>query len=580
MDLFEELPKNLFFTGKGGVGKTSLSCASAIKLADEGKRVLLVSTDPASNLDEVLNTKINATSTPIAEVPRLFCMNIDPEKAAERYREKVVGPIRNVLPDAVVASIEEQLSGACTVEIAAFDEFAKLLGNPGRTDKYDHVIFDTAPTGHTLRLLQLPAAWDSFLATNTTGTSCLGPLSSLKEQQALYTKTVHVLSDPQATKIVLVSRPDHSGLHEASRTSIELEALGITNQFLVINGVFQGLLDDDVAMSMKKHQDTVLAKLPDQLKRLCLSTIPLQPVSLLGAESLRNLWCVQDNKTPAIVDSRPSSEIKVSIPPVTDIVHLLETQKRGLIMTMGKGGVGKTTMATWIALRLVEGGHNVHLATTDPASHLDNSFSEKIEKLTISCIDPIKETEDYAKNVMETAGERLDDHGRRLLEEDLRSPCTEEIAVFQAFAKLVEKGEDGFIVLDTAPTGHTLLLLDAAEAYHREVSRNTSELPPAVQRLLPRLRDPDYTKIFLVTIPEATPVHEAARLQDDLARAGIRPFGWIINQSLIPLQITNFILSSRRANELHYINEVTSQYTRKAYICPWKTAQVDLCPAF
>src|SRR5512143_2180672 len=239
MDFLERAPRNLFFTGKGGVGKTSVACATAVALAERGRRVLLVSTDPASNLDEVLETTLGTSPRAVDGAPGLSALNIDPEAAAHAYRERVVGPYRGVLPDAAIRSIEEQLSGACTVEIAAFDEFSKLLGDERATRDFDHVVFDTAPTGHTLRLLELPAAWTGFLEANVGGTSCLGPLAGLKAQQALYAASRAALVDGKRTALVLVSRAERSALGEAERTRRELAALGITRQELVVNGIFR-----------------------------------------------------------------------------------------------------------------------------------------------------------------------------------------------------------------------------------------------------------------------------------------------------------------------------------------------------
>jgi arsenite/tail-anchored protein-transporting ATPase len=565
-EFLERPTRNLFFTGKGGVGKTSLACASAIALAARGRRVLLVSTDPASNLDEVLGVRLSSSPTAVPLVHGLFALNVDPEEAARAYRARMVDPYRGVLPEATLASIEEQFSGACTLEIAAFDEFSALLARREATDGFDHVVFDTAPTGHTLRLLTLPSAWSGFLSTNQTGTSCLGPLAGLEAQQALYEATVKTLGDAALTTLVLVSRPDSSALQEASRTSAELRALGICNQHLVANGVFSAAdPGDPVARALEGRGQAALQSVPEPLVRLPRTLVPLVSENLVGVPALRRLAGLQGGRgNDATRDDRAMS----GLPPLAAIIDELAQAGRGVVMTMGKGGVGKTTIAAAVALELARRGHRVHLTTTDPAAHLLATLSSPVGGLLVTRIDPHEETRRYREEVLVTAGAGLDAQGRALLEEDLRSPCTEEVAVFRAFAAAIEDGANQFVVVDTAPTGHTILLLDAAEAYHREVLRQSSAMPESVRRLLPRLRDPGFTRVLLVTLAEATPVHEARQLQDDLERAGIHPFGWVVNQSFALTQTSDPVLASRARHELPYVDEVRTTATRIAGI-PW-----------
>ena len=560
----------MFFTGKGGVGKTTAACATAIALAAQGKKVLLVCTDPASNLSDVLGTKISETPLPVADAAGLFAINIDPQEAARAYRERVVGPYRGVLPEAALASIEEQLSGACTTEIAAFDEFVKLLGDDSATGGYDHVIFDTAPTGHTLRLLELPAAWSQFIDTNTSGTSCLGPLSGLTAQRTLYREAMARLCDHRLTTLILVSTAQESPLAEAARSSAELAAQGIANQLLVINGLFTVTNQADaVATALASEQAQALAAMPGTLQAIPRINLAMQPEPLLGVAALRRFATGRCRQETA-------GRAELSVPPgFADLAALVETLAKrghGVIMTMGKGGVGKTVLATAIALALAKKGFPVHLSTTDPAAHLNLELTATVDNLSVSVIDPGVETVRYQQEVLAEKGSGLDEAGKKLLEEDLRSPCTEEIAVFGAFARLVAKGGDGFVVLDTAPTGHTLLLLDATEAYHREVSRSKGALPEAVTTLLPRLRDPEFTSAFIVALPEATPVAEAAMLQEDLRRAGIEPAGWIVNRSLAPLVVSDPLLVTRKKAELPHLERIVGELARFIVIIPWQPA--------
>jgi len=578
ISILNDSTRHLFFTGKGGVGKTSLSCATAIALADKGKRVLLVSTDPASNLDEVLGVTLSSQPLPVEKATGLFALNIDPEIAARDYRERIVGPYRGVLPDAAVVSIEEQLSGACTTEIAAFDEFSKLLGSPASTAQFDYVIFDTAPTGHTLRLLELPAAWTDFLESNAGGTSCLGPLSGLAAQRELYATTVMTLKSAALTTVVLVARPDRVSLREAERTRNELATLGVTNQRLVVNGVFSAIdPDDPVAVAMEASCHLALSEIAQGLATLPRDEVRLMPFGLLGIEALRAMMA-QDEPAPSgpppLLNNAREPEGLVPLG-LSSLIPDLARNGNGVIMTMGKGGVGKTAIASAVALELARLGFKVQLTTTDPASGLDPLLGKRVPGLTVSRIDPAEEIKAYVAEVMATVGAQMDAQGLALLEEDLRSPCTEEIAVFRAFAQKVDEGGNSFVVLDTAPTGHTLLLLDASEAYHRQISRNASDIPEAVKRLLPRLRDPEFTKVLIVTLPEATPVHEAASLQRDLMRAEIQTFAWVINQSLTPLAVTDPVLVAKRNGEAPYLKEVKLNYAKRVALVPWRMPTSD-----
>ncbi len=567
MDFLIKPTRFLFFTGKGGVGKTSLSCATAVSLADQGNKIFLVCTDPASNLSEVMGVQIGASPANHPGVPGLQAINIDPEVAARKYRERIIGPYRGKLPEVALVAMEEQLSGACTMEIAAFDEFAGLLGNRD-LHKFDYVIFDTAPTGHTLRLLQLPSAWDGFIEANTTGTSCLGPLAGLTQQHQMYKNSIATLTDREMTTVILVSRPEPASLDEAARTSAELSALGMDNQKLVINGVFSSSSKDRLAQAWHKRTHNALAALPEVLSRIDRIETPLLPFLPLGVEKLRLFWQAMLGKSIDVPTIKSDGK-KILPPSPVALFREIELQGKGVIMAMGKGGVGKTFIATELAKYLAQKGHDVLLATTDPAAHLDFSLGDTIECLKVARIDPKEETRKYTDKVMLEVGKKLDEQGRNLLAEDLRSPCTEEIAVFQAFAKLVDQGEDRYIVLDTAPTGHTLLLLDAARAYHREVERMTQQIPEQVQKLLPRMRDPDYTKILIITLPEMTPVHEAGQLERDLERASISSYAWIINQSLAPLDITDPFLAAKRQEEFQYISQVMNQYSDHVFLEAW-----------
>lgn len=560
----------LFFTGKGGVGKTSTACATAITLADMGKRVLLISTDPASNLQDVFEIELTNKPKVIPNVPNLQVANLDPETAAHEYKERVVGPYRGKLPDTVIATMEEQLSGACTVEMAAFDEFSTLLTNKELTSKFDHIIFDTAPTGHTLRLLQLPTAWSGFLEESTHGASCLGPLAGLGDKKELYSQTVQALSNPKQTMLLLVTRPDSSPLQEAERAAHELKEIGVSNQFLLVNGILKDYVqNDDVSNALFKRQSRALENMAEELKNLPTYEIPLVPFNVTGIENMRKL--VQPMENLSISNEKANA---VSVPSLQTLITNLSESGKRVIFTMGKGGVGKTTVASAIAVGLAEKGHHVHLTTTDPAAHIDYVMHGEQGNITISRIDPKVEVENYRKEVIEQAKDTVDDEGLAYLEEDLRSPCTEEIAVFRALADIVERANDEIVVIDTAPTGHTLLLLDAAQTYHKEIARSSGEVPQSVKNLLPRLRNPEETSVVIVTLAEATPVHEASRLQGDLQRADINPKWWVINQSFYATHTSDSVLRGRAQSEVQWIQAVQKESQNNCVIIPWQSDDI------
>lgn len=567
------LPKFLFFTGKGGVGKTSMACSTAVALADAGKRILLISTDPASNLDEVLETKLNSKPVQVNGVPSLFAMNINPIEAAGEYRERMVGPYRGILPDATIQQMEEQLSGACTVEIAGFSEFSKFVGDESVIKDYDHVVLDTAPTGHTLRLLNLPSAWNDFIESNKTGSSCLGPISGLSEQKILFENVVEALKNPERTLLVLVSRAESMSFKEAGRASNELRELGLNNQYLIINGLFESNSEDKIAKAFAAKSKEAVDSMPEGLKTLPSFNIGFKPSGVMGIKTLKSIFAETPSHSASPVgddiNTDKAKETLSKLEPWSKFINELEEQGNGVIMTMGKGGVGKTTMAAMIATELAGRGHSVLLSTTDPAAHVMGSIGETVNNLHVERIDPAVETQNYVCGIINKNKGKLSLEDMALLEEELRSPCIEEIAVFQAFAKTVAKGEDQFIVLDTAPTGHTLLLLDSTEAYHREVAKSADDIPEEVKGLLPRIRDSKFTRVLIVALAEATPVHEAEALQEDLRRAGIEPYGWIINRSFEVSGTADEVLKAKGVYELKYIEEIAGKLSKKTVISPW-----------
>lgn len=563
------LTKYLFFTGKGGVGKTSVACATSVTLADTGNKVLLISTDPASNLQDVFKTDLNNKASRIKEIENLSVVNLNPEEAAREYRNSVIGPYKGQLPDAVIENMEEQLSGSCTVEIAAFNEFTNYLADEDVKNNYDFIIFDTAPTGHTLRMLQLPSAWSNFISESTHGASCLGQLSGLEDKKEVYKDAVNTLANGDLTTLVLVARPEKATLLEAERASEELKDLGVNNQILVVNGIMENIQEnDEISLELYNKQQVALSNIPNGIKDMTNYTVPLRSYNVSGIESIR-MMLKEDN--PIIVNDTLDNE---NSPSINDIINDFYNTDKKVIFTMGKGGVGKTTVASAIALGLAKKGAKVHLTTTDPANHIKYVMNEH-ENITISEINEKEELKKYQDEVLSKASETMSGDDLEYIKEDLRSPCTQEIAVFRAFAEVIEKADDEIVVIDTAPTGHTLLLLDSTQSYHKEVERTQRDIPESVKRLLPRLRDEKETEVVIVTLPEATPVFEAQRLNEDLKRADIHSKWWVINQSMLMSGTKSPLLQAKANSEIKWINEVNKISSSNYAVIKWLPKEVN-----
>lgn len=560
----------VFLTGKGGVGKTTVAGAAAVALADAGRSVLLVSTDPASNLGDLFGTPVGPAPGAVLGVPGVELMNLDPEEAAAAYRERVLGPYRGVVPQGELQDIEEQLAGECTVEVAAFDRFTQLIVRPELVGRYDHVLFDTAPTGHTLRLLSLPSAWSQFIETSPEGASCLGPRSGLQAQRTQYRVAVEQLAAPERTTLVLVSRPEPGALREAGRAGAELAAQGIHNQRLVVNGLFtEPQAGDRVAEALAARQLSALDTRPASLRTIPAAHVPLVAWDLTGIAALRALVSGQ-RPVPGPDDPTDATE-EAPLPSLEALVNELAAGPPGAVLVMGKGGVGKTTIAAAVAVGLARRGHDVHLSTTDPAGRpadvLDGNASGH---LTVSRIDPAAELARYTADRLRSA-ERMTPDRRALLKEDLRSPCTEELAVFRAFAGLLTRARGRFVVVDTAPSGHTLRLLDLTGSYHRQVMADADHVHGRITTPLMRLRDPAHTRVLIVTLPELTPVSEAAALQDGLRRAGIEPFGWVVNAALTASGTHDPLLRSRAFLEHPQLHRVRDELSANAWLVPWQS---------
>ncbi|TXI94566.1 MAG: arsenical pump-driving ATPase [Burkholderiaceae bacterium] len=582
MHFLQTPPRYFFFTGKGGVGKTSVACASALQLAQQGRRVLLVSTDPASNIAQVFQQAIGPNITALDFHENLYGIEIDPHVATDHYRQRIIDPLRSSLTQTELQHLTEQLSGACTTEIAAFDEFTNLLTDPALQSRFEHIIFDTAPTGHTLRLLQLPAAWSDFIAAGKGSASCLGPLAGLEKQRQQYQSVVDTLCDTQQTRMVLVARAQSSSLREAARTHHELNAIGMRQHYLVINACmpFSEAEHDQMAKAIYQREQALLDDLPQLFKPQAIDQLSLRPFNVVGKDALNKFFESEDED---LEQRRQPTKVPEPNPPLSlkHLIDEIEADQHGLIMTMGKGGVGKTTIAAAIAFELAKRGHSVHLSSSDPAANLSDTITTASlaghldahleANLSVSRIDPEVETQRYRAHILASKANKLDADQLRLIEEDLASPCTQEIAVFHAFSRILRESNKKFVVMDTAPTGHTLLLLDTTGAYHKEIERQMNAHGMRFTTPMMQLRDPQQTKIILITLAETTPVLEAKALQADLQRAGITPWAWVINNGLAYSRLDSALLQHRAAQERQEIDALCKQHPpRLSYVAMQK----------
>lgn len=558
--------KYMFFTGKGGVGKTSLSSSLAINLADTEKSVLLVSTDPASNLQDIFKTTIGNKPQSVKQVPNLYIINLDPEQAAKEYRESVLSSYRGLLPDSAIANMEEQLSGSCTTEIAAFNEFSSLLVDEKIKNKFDHIIFDTAPTGHTLRMLELPAAWNGYIEHTGGNASCLGQLSGLTDKKQVYENAAKTLKDKKHTTLYLITRPQKIAVDEVVRTARELAELNITNQVVVFNYVLESCIKGDkLSKSFFDNQQAVLNNLPKELVAVEKFMSYLKPYNIVGIDNIRHLITEQKSMPQQVFKN---TKLKSKTKSLQNLIEDLLKSNKKVIFTMGKGGVGKTTIACEIAKGIASTGAKVHLTTTDPAAHLKH-FIKGDKNLRVSEINPKIEIERYQKQILTEASKIMTKARIDYIKEDLMSPCTEEIAVFKAFADIVASAGEEIVVIDTAPTGHTLLLLDTTQSYARETERASKKQETSIAKLLPRLRDKNFTEIIIVTLAEATPYFESIRLQNDLKRAGITSDTFVINNVMAMHETKDEILKTRGQAEIEWIKKIAKQI-QNIYVAEYK----------
>jgi arsenite/tail-anchored protein-transporting ATPase len=573
-----------FFSGKGGVGKTTMAAATAVRMADSGKKTLIVSTDPASNLSDVFERPIGHKIVEI--VPNLFAMEIDPDRATEEYREHVIGPMRGIMPPDVMKVLEEQFRSACTVEIASFDRFTDFLGKT----EFDAVIFDTAPTGHTIRLLELPVDWSAHIEESAKGSgqTCIGPVSSIQDSKEKYDRAVAAMRDPERTEFILVCRPEATSVSETVRAHDELSALGIGNFRIVVNGIYPDGAGGPFAGLGNRQREQVRAlsaSLPYPRQE-----VRLQAGEVKGVDSLRRFAEIVYEGRPEILQGRFFWEgifDGFSEPAALSQLLAARNGNRMVVLT-GKGGVGKTVAACAVAARRAGDGHKTLLVTTDPAAHIGQVLSVEVTtrvrpadgypNLSVARIDQKASVEAYKEKILARA--RSSGHSEDMLaavREELESPCTEEMAVFEEFSKMVEREDFAYVVFDTAPTGHTLRLLELPYDYARQVEMMVSirkddpaagEARKKLDALIRRLKDPDRCTFLLVIYPEYTPVFEAKRASEDLRDAGIDVQGVIANFVLEEKDCTTPFTTSRFHMQQHYLRVAADEFRLPMFKVP------------
>ena len=582
------MTQSIFFSGKGGVGKTSLACTHAVRYADEGKRTLIVTTDPASNLSDVFEQEIGHQITPIAGVPGLAAMEIDPDKSTQEYIDRAMAPIRAAFPPQMVQVMEEQMSGPCTAEVAAFDRFTDFLDSPAQDgNAYDVVIFDTAPTGHTIRLLELPAEWTQSIdaASAGSGQTCIGPAAAIQDAKLKYERALAALRNASFSTFVFVLHPEAIAIRETRRAIGELKKLGINNFRLIVNGIIQA---DDAEDPLFAARAEMQADYLVQIKRefaMPQKRMILLPGEIMGVEGLREVGRIFFDGEKARLDSDAADEKTVGedfASSFDDIRSRIQPNgHRRTLFFAGKGGVGKTVASCVTAVWLAQQGYKTLLLTTDPAAHLgdvlDTPVGDEIAAvagqpdLWAVKIDPKTAAETYKARILEDARKRgRPESAIAVMEEELNSPCTEEMAAFDKFIEYASQPDWQAVVFDTAPTGHTLRLLELPIDWSKQIdvkvfaSVDASAADDVAKKrfaqVIDMMRDQEQSTFAFVMYPEATPILEAWRAARELETVGIRPSLVVANFVIPPERASTPFVRARRAMQEKYLAEIGERF--------------------
>ncbi len=582
----------LFFSGKGGVGKTTMACATAVHEADAGRKTLIVTTDPASNLADVFEQPIGHHVVPIAGVANLFAMEIDPDKATEEYRERILGPFRAAMPEEVTKVLEEQFRSPCTTEIASFDRFVDFMDEDG----FDTVIFDTAPTGHTIRLLELPVDWSQFISESAKGAgqTCMGPVQAIQESKDKYDRAIRLLSDAGRTRFIFVLQPEQTAIFETERSANELRSIGVHSQEIIINGILPTEVCDEPLFRARfdmqqRHLAEIAVRFSVPTRRIYLRDIEVKGLASLRQMALSLAGIEPSTMAAPGTDGSPH-QANLNTLSARELKQLL-TPANGagkMIFFTGKGGVGKTSMSCIAAIHFSGLGYKTLLLTTDPAAHLGQVLDvpvgdhpapiPSVPNLWATRIDPKKATGEYKAKVIEDARKRYSADMLAAMREELDSPCTEEMAVFDKFTEYANSKDFEVIVFDTAPTGHTLRLLELPFDYSEQVEMMVTTAKESgdiraqtrarFENIIFRLKDPKQSVFVSVVYPESTPVIEAYRAMLDLKDTGIPTQLVVANQVIPANHSTNAFFGSRRAMQVKYLNEIQSRFGTPVLIMP------------
>ena len=605
----------IFFGGKGGVGKTTAAVASALVLAEQypNKRILLVSTDPAHSVGDSLDQQIGDTAALVQGTANLFAREVDTERLLAEFRSKN-GPILAKIADRGTYFEKEDIRSFLDLSLPGMDEFMAILElmELVKTQQYDVIILDTAPTGHTIRLLELPGLlqqWVSILDLMMekhrylSVTFSRGPYRPDQCDQWLETmtrdakRTEQLLQDAAATEFVVVTIPEEMAVAESERLVAALVRLRIPVRNLVVNHVLEQDFLCPSCQQRQAEQVLSLERIRLAFAGLHLLKLPQLPYEVRGVEQLRRFTGSLTGTHPAAVE-RCAKTVSTETPEVPWRGLTLPAVR--LVLIGGKGGVGKSSVAAATALELASRypQRKTLVFSTDPAHSLSDSFGQKIgagitpiegtRNLYAQEIDAPKLLADFKRqcqeaideivNSFESGGGMKVEFDQEVMQRlfDLSPPGIDEVIALIEVMELMEERQFDTFVLDTAPTGHLIRFLEMPDiardwliaamkmllkyrsfAGLGDIAGLVMKYSKQVRKLRKQLLDADCTEIIVVTIPEAMGVVEMKRLLQALGGFKIACRQIVINM-VTPANDCSFC-SMKREEEQRTIREVIAR---------------------